>query len=67
MTKPDEMLGGNLRIECIPFWVGGGGGKGSSDTASRLMQWKPGKIRLYGPLLGSSTDFTNPVSENGCY
>ena len=59
------MLGGNLRIECILFRVGGG--EGSSDTPSRFMLWKPGKIRLYGPLLGSSTDFTNPVSENGCY
>ena len=50
----------------IPGW-GGGGGEGSSDTPSRFMLWKPGKIRLYGPLLGSSTDFTNLVSENGGY
>ena len=42
--------------------IQGGGGEGSSDTPSRFMLWKPGKIRLYGPLLGSSTDFTNPVA-----
>ena len=47
--------------------IQGGGGEGSSDTPSRFMLWKPGKIRLYGPLLGSSTDFTNLVSENGGY
>ena len=50
-----------------PIQGGGGGREGSSDTPSRFMLWKPGKIRLYGPLLGSSTDFTNLVSENGCY
>ena len=44
-----------------------GGGEGSSDTPSHFMLWKPGKIRLYGSLLGTSTDFTNLVSENGCY
>ena len=56
LGKPDEILGGNVAVDCFPIGGGGGGREGVVIPLITPCYGNQDKLWLHEPL-GASTDY----------